>query len=132
MMEIHRGDIWYYENKVMNCGNDEMQGRCVQGRSRPVLIVSNEMCNRFSDTVSVVPLTGVQKRSDLPVHTLVQPTDKEHEHSVALCEQITTVNRERLVRKLGECTREQMSAVDACLCIQLGIVPGRLKRGVQG
>ena len=72
--------------------------RSVQGKTRPVIIISNDTSNRRSATVTVVPLTSKQKRLDLPTHVEVHWEDTQ---SVALAEQIQTVDKSQLKVKLG-------------------------------
>lgn len=106
--KIARGDI-FYVNKGENNG-------CEQRAGRPALIVSNEANNKFSTTVEVVYLT-TKKKHPLPTHVEV----RGRVPSIALCEQITTVDKKRLGDFVRCCTREEMAEIDKALAISLGL-----------
>ena len=93
-----RMEIWFADLDFHFSSN-------IQGGSRPVLIVSNDINNAKSNTVTVIPMTSRMKRSELPTHVWV---DKEamsgmYKGSMVLAEQITTIDKSRLVRRLGTC-----------------------------
>lgn len=107
---MKRGEIYYVEPIV--AAGSEQRG------DRPAIIVSNDKNNRFGRTVEVVYLT-TQPKTDLPTHVTVCGTGTR---SVALCEQITTVAKERVKELRGVCSQEEMKALERALCISLGIV----------
>lgn len=59
-----RMDIWYAHLR-------ENTGTSVQEGSRPVLVISNDMANKNSDVVTVIPLTSQMKRIELPTHCII-------------------------------------------------------------
>ena len=59
---VKRGDVFYAN--LVGYG-------CVQGGLRPVVIISNDTNNKFSNIVQIVPLTSQLKKCDLPVHVYI-------------------------------------------------------------
>lgn len=103
----HRMEIWY--------AHLPMYKGSVQGGARPVIIVSNDACNEASKIVTVVPLTSQIKRLNLPTHILIHLGDSD---SVALAEQIITIDQRLLDRRIGKCDRE--AEIEAAIMTQLG------------
>lgn len=104
---IRRGDI-YYIRECAHTGS-EMCG------NRPGIIVSNERNNVYSSTVEVVYLT-TQGKKQLPTHVPIQTAKHP---STALCEQVTTVSKERINGYIGRLTLQERLAVDRALAISL-------------
>ena len=76
-----------------------------------MLVISNDVANRFSSTLTVIPLTTVQKTLNLPTHIQIAEADcqmiNDHAYlrnSVALAEQVTTIGKNALLNKLGSLT----------------------------
>lgn len=126
--EIKRGEIYWAEPNTYKYKNND---HTYDGfpTSRPAVIVSNNKNNVFSDAVEVIYLTSKHK-TDLPTHTAITNPGLWHK-STAMCEQITSIPKARLGDKIGECTPEQMQAIDACLAISLGIdnIIDKMERG---
>lgn len=98
-----RMDIWF-------AGLPFNYGSNVQGGNRPVLIVSNDINNASSKTVTVIPLTSKMKRPELPTHVWM---DMEFMNgmdsgSMLLAEQITTIDKSCLIKRLGYCTNPEL------------------------
>lgn len=106
---MKRGEIYYIFNK--NTTGDEI------AKSRPAVIVSDDHLNNASEVVEVVFLTTRPKR-DLPAHAVIEATGVE---AVVLCEQINTVSKSRVGHYCGECSAEEMEAIDRALLCSLGI-----------
>ena len=101
---VQRFEIWFAEL-------GDHFGSSVQSGSRPVLVISNDVANRFSSTLTVIPLTTVQKKLNLPMHIQIAEADckmiNDHAYlrnSVALAEQVTTIGKNALLNKLGSLT----------------------------
>ena len=101
---VQRFEIWFAEL-------GDHYGSSVQSGSRPVLVISNDVANRFSSTLTVIPLTTVQKKLNLPTHVQIAEADckmiSNHAYlrnSVALAEQVTTIGKNALQNKLGSLT----------------------------
>lgn len=93
-----RMEIWFANLEFRFSSN-------IQGGRRPVLIVSNDINNARSNTVTVLPMTSKMKRPEMPTHTWI---DKEavigmEKGSMILAEQITTIDKSCLERRLGIC-----------------------------
>lgn len=108
-MMYKRGDIFFIDNASSNVGNEIRAGR-------PGVIVSNDTGNKHSNIVEVVFLTTREKPPP-PPHTNV----KAFQMSTALCEQINTVSKTRIGEYIRSCTAAEMSAIDECLRVSLGI-----------
>ena len=95
----------------------------VQGGCRPVIIMQNNIGNRHSPTVTVVPLTSKVKRMEMPTHFCVKPTFYNHLNatSVALGEQITTISVANLNKKVGSLTNEELKQVQSAVLAQIQI-----------
>ena len=108
-MEILRGDVFYVKSFGDSHGSE-------QKGDRPAVVVSNNMGNINSSFVQVVYLTTAEKKP-LPTHCKVMCLLP----SIALCEQVTSVTKERLVGYIKSCTDEEMDAIDKCLKISLAL-----------
>ena len=104
-----RGEIYYVCLRPV-VGSEQQAGR-------PAIIVSNDKNNTYSDTVEVVYLT-TQPKTDLPTHVTIRSTTKV---STALCEQVHTVDTERISDYIATCTEQEMGAIDAALLVSLGL-----------
>ena len=96
-----------------------------QGRSRPCVVVQNDVGNRFSSTTIVVPLTAATHiKTPSPIYVPVKRGDGgASKDSYALCDQIRTVNQQRFRTVYGSLAPESMARIDAALLISLGL-PG--------
>lgn len=104
-----RGEIYYVE-PYYTTGSEQRAGR-------PAIIVSNEKNNANSATVEVVYLT-TQPKHDLLTHVTVRGTGKD---SIALCEQITSISMDRLGEYCGECSKQELEALETAMMISLDL-----------
>lgn len=113
-MAVHRGEIYYADLSPV-VGSE-------QGGVRPVLIVQNEVGNRFSPTVIAAAITSQQEKADLPTHIHVQ-ADRNglQKDSIVLLEQIRTLDKHRLRERAGQITPEDQKRVDQALDVSLGL-----------
>ena len=72
----------------------------LQSGTRPVLIVSNDKANEFSPVITIIPITSKQGKKKLPTHVYMTSCGLERP-SIALAEQITSINKSRLTKKVG-------------------------------
>ena len=107
---IHRGDIRFVRESAGLLGSEQAGGR-------PAVIVSNNKGNRFSPVVEVVYLT-TQKKTGLPTHVEITSSPKP---STAICEQVSTVSKERKGEFIGHATAEEMARIGKALKISLGL-----------
>ncbi len=107
--KISRGEI-YMADLGVGLGS-------VQGGTRPVVIVSNSLNNKFSPTVNVLPITS-QTKNSIPVHVNIGIESGLPKESTVLVEQILTVDKRKLTKQLGNCTREIMGKIAKAIILQ--------------
>jgi mRNA interferase MazF len=91
-------------------------------KTRPAVVVSNDVACRCDAVVQIVPLTTLPERALRPYEARVASVECGLERpSRAVANQIRTVARERITARLGAATTAEMSAVDTALAIQLGL-----------
>lgn len=94
-----------------------------QGGVRPVLVIQNDIGNRFSPTVIVAAITAQIQKAKLPTH--VEMDAEKHgfdRDSVVLLEQIRTIDKQRLTDKITHLDDETMRKVDDALLISVGLI----------
>lgn len=116
MDNIKRGEIFYIGSGYQEIGSEQRAGR-------PAVVVSNNMANEHSKVVEIVYLT-TQPKVELPTHIDIRSASKP---SIALCEQICSVSKDRVGDFIGKCTEYEMKMIDAALLISLGIEVPPLK-----
>lgn len=112
-MKIHRGDIFYCD--LTPAVGSEQDG------IRPVIIVQNNVGNCHSATVIVVPLTTRCKKR-LPTHVEIRSVDKISKESIALLEQIRTVDKSRLREYVDKISQDELYQIEKSMNISLGLV----------
>ena len=113
-MNIKRGDIFYADLSPV-IGSE-------QGGIRPVLIVQNDVGNRFSPTVIAAAITSQHSKANLPTHISLRASGSGlAKDSVVLLEQIRTIDKKRLKEKMGALYTISMSRVDEALTISFGL-----------
>lgn len=113
-MEVNRGDIYYADLSPV-VGSE-------QGGVRPVLVVQNDVGNKYSPTVIIAAITSQLSKAKLPTHIELNK-DKYNlaKDSVVLLEQIRTLDKRRLKEKIGVLDNITMQKVDVAIMISLGI-----------
>lgn len=111
MKNIKRGEIYYADLSPV-IGSE-------QGGMRPVLILQNDIGNRFSPTTIVIPLTSIQKKKAQPTHVTIDCDFLESE-STLLLEQVRTIDKTRLSDYLGQISKEDMERVETAMAVSLG------------
>lgn len=112
--KISRGDI-FYANLNPAIGSE-------QGGIRPVLIIQNNIGNKYSPTVLVAPITSKNsKKINLPTHCLIKEEFLDMD-SMILFEHIKTISKERLGRYLGKIDRKKMNSYGKAIKISTGLV----------
>ena len=112
--KIRRGDLYYAELDPI-VGSE-------QAGFRPVLVVSNDIGNRYSPVIVVVPITSRRiGKKQLPTHVEVKIPELLKNDSTALTEQIRTVDKLRLKEYIGSLPPSVMRQVDQALAISIGI-----------
>lgn len=112
---IKRGDIFYADLSPV-IGSE-------QGGVRPVLVVQNDIGNRYSPTVIIVAITSQINKAKLPTHVEIKSSDYGlPKDSVVLLEQIRTIDKRRLAEKIGHVTEDTMEKVNEALLVSLGLI----------
>ena len=114
---IHRGEIYYADlNPVV--GSE-------QGGIRPVLILQNEVGNWFSPTVIVAAMTARGGKAHLPTHVPVGTDSGLRRPSLVLAEQVRTIDKIRLLERVGMLPPGKQEQVDRALRISFALSPQR-------
>ena len=112
-MIVKRGDIFYADLSPV-IGSE-------QGGVRPVLVVQNDVGNKYSPTIIVAAITSQINKARLPTHIEINAPDFGlPKDSVVLLEQIRTIDKKRLREKIGRFDDEMMRLVDDALKISIG------------
>ncbi len=91
-----------------------------QGGSRPVLIIQNDIGNKYSNTIITAAITTSCKK-ELPTHIALDSYDFLESGSIILLEQIRTIDINRILKYLGDLPHEKMISVDRALAISVGL-----------
>ena len=111
---IKRGDI-YYADLSQVVGSE-------QGGIRPVLIVQNNVGNRYSPTVIAAAITSQINKAKMPTHiTLGAPNYGLTKDSIILTEQIRTLDKRRLRERMGKVDNKVMEQIDAAIAVSFGL-----------
>ena len=106
---MNRGEVWWINF-------DPSVGGEIK-KKRPAVIVSNNAANRNLNRVQVVPITSNMSRI-YPSEALVTLQGRQGK---AMADQLTTVSKQRMKKKAGEITPEEMTAVELAIRVQLGL-----------
>ena len=111
---VKRGDIFYADLSPV-IGSE-------QGGIRPVIIIQNDIGNKYSPTVIVSAITSQINKAKLPTHVEISSVEYGlNRDSVVLLEQIRTLDKKRLKEKIGHMTEIDMRKVDKELLISLNL-----------
>lgn len=114
-MTIRRGEIYYADLSPV-VGSE-------QGGVRPVLIVQNDVGNKFSPTVIAAAITSQRFKTNLPTHIQVDAQGCGlSKDSIVLLEQVRTIDKKRLKEKMGNLDEYDMNRVNRALSVSLGIL----------
>ncbi|MED0680961.1 type II toxin-antitoxin system endoribonuclease NdoA [Aneurinibacillus thermoaerophilus] len=114
-MIVKRGDVYFADLSPV-VGSE-------QGGVRPVLVIQNDIGNRFSPTVIVAAITAQIQKAKLPTHVEIDAKTYAFERdSVILLEQIRTIDKQRLTDKITHLDEEMMERVNEALQISLGLI----------
>lgn len=110
--KIMRGEIYYADLSPV-VGSE-------QGGMRPILILQNNIGNKYSPTVVVAAITSRLGKPKLPTHVRLS---SEHlaKYSIVLLEQIRTIDKCRLAEYIGKATAEEMKSIENALLVSVGI-----------
>ena len=111
--EVLRGQM-YYANLDPVIGSE-------QGGTRPVLVIQNNVGNSFSPTIIIAPITTRVKKLRQPTHIGIPPFFGLPQSSMAMLEQIRTIDKRRLIRYSGKLDKAAMGWVDHAIIVSFGI-----------
>ena len=111
-MTVKRGELYYADLSPV-VGSE-------QGGIRPVLVVQNDTGNRYSPTVIAAAVTSKIHKARLPTHIELPQAFGLQKDSVILLEQIRTIDKKRLMSRIGELPATTMSKVNRAILISLG------------
>ena len=111
-MIVKRGDVFYADLDPI-IGSE-------QGGIRPVLVVQNNVGNKYSPTLVVLPISSA-KKNNMPTHIHICSSKMLPKDSIVLAEQIRTIDRDRLLRYVGSVGLEVMEKVDKAIKISIGV-----------
>lgn len=113
-MTVKRGDIYYADLSPV-VGSE-------QGGVRPVLIIQNDVGNRYSPTVIAAAITSQQDKTKLPTHIKINADGCGlSRDSVILLEQVRTIDKKRLKDKMGSLDISSMDMVNRALTVSFGL-----------
>ncbi len=116
-MTVRRGDIYYADLSPV-VGSE-------QGGIRPVLIVQNDVGNKYSPTVIAAAITSQREKSKLPTHIEIHSDDCGlSKDSVVLLEQVRTIDKKRLKERMGKLDLNSMYMINRALSISFGLENG--------
>ena len=111
---IKRGELYYADLSPV-VGSE-------QGGLRPILIIQNDIGNKYSPTVIAAAITSKINKAKLPTHIEVSSIDYGLEKdSVILLEQIRTIDKQRLRERIGQLSDYKMNEVNGAMLISLGV-----------
>ena len=109
-MTVKRGEIYYADLSPV-VGSE-------QGGIRPVLIVQNDVGNKYSPTVIAAAITSQQDKTELPTHIKVDADDCGlSKNSIVLLEQVRTIDKQRLRERMGSLGSGAMNRIDRALSV---------------
>ena len=111
-MVVKRGELYYADLSPV-VGSE-------QGGVRPVLVVQNDTGNKYSPTVIAAAVTSKIHKAKLPPHIELPQAFGLAKDSVILLEQIRTIDKKRLMSRIGELPPSTMSRVNRAILISLG------------
>lgn len=113
-LTVKRGEIYYADLSPV-VGSE-------QGGVRPVLIIQNDVGNKYSPTVIAAAITSQQDKAKLPTHISVEAEGSGlQKNSIVLLEQVRTIDKRRLKEKMGNLDISMMDKVDKALSVSFGL-----------
>lgn len=112
MKEIKKGEIYYADlSPVIGCEQDGI---------RPVIILQNDIGNRYSPTTIVAAITSKRTKQNFPTHVAIQAEGLEKD-SMVLLEQIRTIDKARLSDHIGKANKKTLIKIDKAIVVSFGI-----------
>ena len=112
-MTIKRGDMFYADLSPV-IGSE-------QGGIRPVLILQNDLGNKYSTTVIGIPLTTKRTNKELPTHKILRNYSELVDNSIVLAEQIVTFDKTQIINYICNVREEDLSDINKKIAISLAL-----------
>ena len=113
-MSIKKGDLYFADLSPVT-GSE-------QGGVRPVLVVQNDVGNKYSPTIIVAAITSKKNKADLPTHVAIDADGNGlSKNSIILMEQLRTIDKRRLKEGIGTIDKTRLPEVNEALSVSLGI-----------
>lgn len=112
-MSIRRGDI-YYADLNPAVGSE-------QGGRRPVIVIQNNLGNKYGPTVIVAVMTLSEKKPQLVTHVVIPKLGRMRENSLALLEQMRTLDKSRLGEYIGHVEPDTMENIKTAILASLDL-----------
>ena len=113
-MVVKKGDLFFADLSPV-VGSE-------QGGIRPVLVVQNDVGNKYSPTIIVAAVTSQTGKAKLPTHVQLNATQGGlSKNSVVLLEQLRTIDKQRLKERIGALNEKQLPDIEKALSVSLGI-----------
>jgi mRNA interferase MazF len=123
MTQVKRGDIFYADLSPV-VGSE-------QGGLRPVLIIQNDVGNRYSPTVIAAAITSRMGKTRMPTHIDIHAEKVGlAKDSVILLEQIRTLDKRRLKEKMGHLDDDMMNSVNSAIAVSFGLADSQYNAAV--
>ena len=121
LQKFIRGQVWWQKSTLIRQPG-------IQNDGRPVIIISNNACNRFSPAITVIPLTTADKKP-LPTHVKILMEDSKI--STALCEQLRTISTELLEDYIGTLDDTKLTEIEGAILITLGFKQPEIQKEIE-
>ena len=113
--DVKRGDVFYADLSPV-VGSE-------QGGIRPVLIIQNDVGNKFSPTIIAAAITSQINKAKIPTHIEIKAGEVGlNKDSVVLLEQLRTLDKRRLKKKIGNLSTSKMGLINNAILISLGFL----------
>lgn len=114
-MTVKRGDVFYADLRPV-IGSE-------QGGIRPVVIIQNDIGNRYSPTVICAAITSKMNKAKMPTHIEIAAGEYSlAKDSVILLEQVRTIDKKRLKERICHLQNDTMERIDTALKVSLGLM----------
>lgn len=114
IIQCKRGDMFYADLNPF-FGSE-------QGGMRPVVVLQNDIGNRYSPTTIVAPLSSkIYSKANIPTHCILPAENGLYKPSVVLLEHIRSIDKERLGHYIGHIKHHYLKKIDQALAISIGL-----------
>ena len=119
-MRVYRGEVYLVDFGI-GYGSE-------QGGVRPAVVVQNDIGNKYSPTTIVVPVTSRQTKAHIPTHVRIKGACFSKK-SLALTKQVVTIDKRRIIKKMGNVKLKSLLKIGTALVKGLGLNSNTFKKG---